>query len=207
MRKPIRLLYICIFAVLVSSCKDESEKTTVSESEGTATEVVAVPPTQRAPKKELTPEDHAMLKSVMVRLMNEPDLKKFASYLVTAELANKLAAEGEFTVFAPSNTAFESLTTEKINHYSNIENRKKLEDLLKSHIVLGKWDKETLLQNIGKNGKATLKTLDGTTLTATKSGETIVISDKKSGKATVVKGSIEGSNGFLYVVDGVLNAN
>ncbi len=207
MRKPITFLYICIFAVLVSSCKNDKQESKVEETEVTATEVVPVAPTKRAPKKELTPEDHAMLKSVMVRLMTESQLQKFASYLVTAEMANKLSGEGEFTVFAPSNTAIESLTPEKINFYSNIDNRKKLEDMLKSHIVVGKIDKESLLQTIGKNGKATLKTLDGTTLTATKSGETIVISDKKSGKATVIKGSIEGSNGFLYIVDGVLNAH
>lgn len=190
---------------LAISCKNDPKKEEITSN----TEKVAEKtPVKRAKKKDLTPEDIAMINSVMARIMVEPELKRFASYTVTANLADLLYnTEGPFTVFAPSNAALESLTKEKQNFYSNPENKAKLDELLKSHIVEGHFNQETLMQTINKSGRAKLKTLEGITLTATKSAEDIIISDGKGVKAKVLKGSIEGSNGTVYVVDGVLNVN
>lgn len=207
MLKSITFLSIAMFTLLTISCKNETQESKNSDVENVTTQVPIDTTIRRAAKKDLTPADIALLQSVMARVMNEPHLKRFASYLVTAELTDQLANEGAFTVFGPSNTAVESLTAERTKFYSIQENRAKLEEMLKSHIVVGKMDKETLLQAIGKSGKAKLKTLAGTTLTATKSGEDIVLSDGKSGSAKVTSVGVEGSNGMVYIIDGVLNAN
>ncbi|MEH6765662.1 MAG: fasciclin domain-containing protein [Aequorivita antarctica] len=178
------------------------------ETESAVLDTVQKPPVKRAPKKDLTPEDIALIKSVMSRIMTEPQLKQYASYLVTAGMGTMLSEDkGPYTVFAPSTIALESFTGEKKKFYATPDNKPKLEEMLKSYIVQGKMDKETLLQTINKSGKAKFKTLAGVTLTATKSGEDIVISDGKGANAKVVKGSIEGSNGVVYVLDGLLNAN
>ena len=79
--------------------------------------------------------------------------------------------------------------------------------MLKSHIVVGNFDKTTLMQTIDKGGKAKLKTLAGITLMVTKSGEELIVADGKGATAKVIKGSVEGSNGSVYVVDALLNAN
>lgn len=208
MLKPITLLFISMFALLTFSCKNETQDAEKMQTESAVIDSIPKKPAKRAPKKNLTPADIAMLKSVMARIMNEPQLKKLASYIVTADLGNQLSSEeGPFTVFGPTNTAFESLNAEKKLFYSSPENSAKLIDMLKSHIVVGKMDKETMLKTINKNGKAKLKTLASTTLTATKSGDDIVISDGKGANAKVIKGSVESSNGVVYVIDGVLNAN
>jgi uncharacterized surface protein with fasciclin (FAS1) repeats len=207
MQKPFTFLMISIFAIMAVSCKNETQDSKIKETESAVVDTVQKPPVQRAPKKELTPEDKAMLKSVMARVMNEPNLKKYASYLVTAEMATMLSEDkGPFTIFGPSTAALESFSAEKKKFYSMPDNKPKLEEMLKSYIVEGKMDKETLLQTINKNGKAKLKTLAGTTLTATKSGEEIIISDGKGANAKVVKGSIESSNGAVYVLDGLLKS-
>ena len=205
MPKPFNFLILIMICFLVISCKNDPKKEqTISNTENVAER----PPVKRAKKKDLTPEDIEMLNSVMARIMGEQELKKFASYTVTANLTDLLSnTKGPFTVFAPSNAALETLTPERQNFYSNPENKAKLEALLKSHIVEGHLNQETLMQTINKSGKAKLKTLEGITLTATKSVEDIIISDGKGVKAKVVKGSIEGSNGTVYVVDGVLNLN
>lgn len=188
---------------LVISCKNDPKK---EENTSNTEKVVEKTPVKRAKKKDLTPEDIAMINSVMARIMVEPEAKRFASYTVTANLADLLYnTEGPFTVFAPSNAALESLTKEKQNFYSNPENKAKLDELLKSHIVEGNFNQETLMQTINKSGKAKLKTLEGITLTVTKSAEDIIISDGKEVKAKVIKGSTEASNGTVYVVDAVLN--
>jgi uncharacterized surface protein with fasciclin (FAS1) repeats len=207
MLKPITFLSIFMIAIFTVSCKNDTQEPKNVDADKATTQIAPTTPVKRAAKKNLTEEEIAELKSVMVRVMTEAQLKKFASYLVTAELTDQLTSGGPFTVFGPSNAALESLTSEKALFYSNIENRVKLEEMLKSYIVTEKINKESLLQAIDKSGKAKLKTLAGTTLTATKSGEGIVISDGKSGKATVISGGVEASNGVVYIVDGLLNSN
>ncbi len=207
MQKPFSFLFISMFALLIISCKNDAQDVKAT-AESAVVDTVQKPPVKRAPKKDLTPEDIAVIKSVMSRIMSEPHLKKYASYLVTAEMGTMLSEDkGPFTVFAPSTIALEAFTAEKKKFYATPDNKPKLEEMLKSYIVQGKMDKETLLQSITKSGKAKLKTLAGVTLTATKSGDDIVISDGKGASAKVVKGSIEGSNGVVYVLDGILNVN
>ncbi|MCG2418142.1 fasciclin domain-containing protein [Aequorivita sp. F47161] len=207
MLKPITFLSIFMIALLAVSCKNDTPKDKNIDAEKPTTQIAPATPVKRAAKKDLTPEDIAELKSVMVRVMTEAKLKKFASYLVTAELTNKLTGEGPFTVFAPTNAALEAMGAEKTLFYSNTENRAKLVEMLKTHIVTRKVDKETLLQAIDKSGKVNLETLAGTTLTATKSGEDIVISDAKSGKASVLNNGVEASNGVMFMINGVLGTN
>jgi uncharacterized surface protein with fasciclin (FAS1) repeats len=208
MPKPFTFLLISMFALLAFSCKNEAQDAQKKGGESAVVDTVQKPPVKRALKKDLTPEDIAVIKSVMARIMNEPQLKKYASYLVTAGMGTMLSEDiGPFTVFAPSSAAFESLTAEKKKFYATPDNNPKLEEMLKSYIVPGKMDKVTLLQAINKSGKTKLKTLAGVTLTATKSGEDIIISDGKGASAKVLKGSVEGSNGVIYVLDGLLNEN
>lgn len=208
MPKSSAFLFISMFALLIFSCKNETQDSKKMETESAVLDTVQKPPVKRAPKKDLTPEDIALIKSVMSRIMTEPQLKQYTSYLVTAGMGTMLSEDkGPYTVFAPSTIALESFTGEKKKFYATPDNKPKLEEMLKSYIVQGKMDKETLLQTINKSGKAKFKTLAGVTLTATKSGEDIVISDGKGANAKVVKGSIEGSNGVVYVLDGLLNAN
>lgn len=208
MLKLRALLFFSMSAFLFFSCNNETKDAEKLKTESTIVDTDLKPQVRRASKKDLTPEDQAMVKSVMARIMTDPQLKRFASYIVTAELANKLSSEeGPFTVFAPSNTALESLTPEIKKLYSNSENRAKLEEMLKSHIVKGKMNKEALLNALNKSGKSKLNTLAGNTLTLTKSDDDLLISDGKGMTAKVVKGSIESSNGVVYTVDNVLNVN
>lgn len=206
MQKLSAFLLISTLTLFLVSCKNETKTEKVDNA---IVEVVKAPEGKRAKKKVLTPEDIEEINSVMSRVMNDSELKNYASYIVTAGLAQKLSTEkGPFAIFAPSNSALEFLSAEKKKFYANPENKAKLEEMLKSHIVEGSsLDKEALLKAINKSGKAKLKTLGGITLTASKSGDDIIIVDGKGAKAKIVKGSIEGSNGVLYVVDGVMNAN
>tara|TARA_R110002012_G_scaffold37798_4_gene105678 strand:- start:6951 stop:7577 length:627 start_codon:yes stop_codon:yes gene_type:complete len=208
MLKPTSFLILSVFVLLSFSCKNDTQNSEKIESETVAVDTASELPKNRAAKKDLTPQDIAVIKSVMARVMNDGYLKRFASYLVTAELTDLLSSQdGPFTVFGPTDTAIESLADEKRKFYSNPENKAKLVEMLKSHIVEGNFDKTTLMQTIAKSGNAKLKTLAGITLTITKSGEDLIVADGKGVKAEVIKGSVEGSNGSVYVVDALLNAN
>lgn len=205
MQKLSTFLLILMSAITIVSCKNETK---TNEVENAPVKVTDVPKEDWAKKKVLTDDDRREISSVMFRIINEQDLKRFASYSVTAGLAEMLSTEtGPFMVFAPSNGAIESLSPERIKFYSMPDNKTHLQEMLKSHIVEGNMNREVLLEAIKKSGKAKLTAVAGNTLTATKSGEDIIISDGKGGKGKVIKSDITGSNGVLYVIDGILNAN
>ena len=208
MLRPSTFLILSLFALLSFSCKNDAQNPDRIESETIAVDTVPQLPKKRASKKDLTPQDIAVIKGVMARIMNDGYLKRFASYLVTAELTDLLSnQDGPFTVFGPTDSAIESLSAEKRKFYSNPENKSQLIEMLKSHIVEGNFDKTTLMRTIDKNGKAKLKTQSGITLTVTKSGEDLIVADGKGATGKVIKGSVEGSNGVIYVVDALLNAD
>ncbi|MCG2430896.1 fasciclin domain-containing protein [Aequorivita sp. F64183] len=178
------------------------------ESVNTTNEVVRKPEVNRASKKALTPEDIAISKSVMSQIMNERDLKRFASLIVTAEMATQLTKDGgTYTVFGPSNTAIDSLANKNNKFYSKQENHHKLKDHLRSHIVEGEYSKASLSESISKSGKLNLKTIAGTSLILTKVDDKIIISDTKGMNIKVLKGGEKGSNGTSYVINGVLTAD
>ncbi len=208
MRKPFILVVVSIIFFFVFACKNETENVPSAEIKTNTPDTVVKVPVKRAPKKDLTEQDRAILKSVMSRIMVEPQLKKYSSYLVSAEMITQLSEEkGPFTVFAPSTAALESFTVEQKKFYANPENREKLEEMLKLYIISEKMDVQTLGQTIEKNGSVRLKTISGGTYTVTKSGNGLSISNGKGKTAKIVKGSIEASNGVVYVIDGLLGDN
>ena len=199
MRKTFTFLLILVFSILVVSCKNDVKP------ESSNTEISEKSAPKPVKKKDLTPEEMERLTSVMSQLMLNPDSKKFASYCVTAGLTEMLSNEkGPFTIFAPANSAFESLSPEKRAFYTEQSNRASLVEMLKSHIVEGLINKDVLTEAMAKSGKTTLKTMAGTTLTISKSGDNLVVSTKDNGQGQILKSDILGSNGVVYIVDGVL---
>lgn len=155
-------------------------------------------------KKILTPEEKDKANSVMYRLVGLPEVKNFTAY--TLSLTENLGQPNQnYIVFAPSNNAMDNMSSELKVFYSNQENISKLENLVKSHIVEGELSDENLIQLIKKNGKARLKTLAGTTLTASQIDDVIVLTDEKGGKAKVERIDMRASNGQVFIIDSVLS--
>ena len=111
---------------------------------------------------------------------------------VEADLANTLSEDGPFTVFAPTDSAFEKLPDEVIISLLKKENKDKLVNILKFHVISGSYpsDKLPLLP---------LKTLNGQDVNFKVDNEDIFINGAK-----VLKANIKASNGIIHVIDGVL---
>ncbi|MBT0609086.1 fasciclin domain-containing protein [Aequorivita echinoideorum] len=199
--RPLLLVFILVTSAF--SCKNDVKDETPTSQEDTT----QVPP--KAEKKELTEKDVSQINSVMSRLMSAEESKKYTSFLVSAGLTEVLSNEaGPFTILAPANEAFDSLAPEKMQFLLNPANKENLSKLLKSHIVEGKYDSATMVQSIKKNsGKLMLKTLDGSSLTASTRDMDIIITDQKGTKAVMIKSDINGSNGVVHVISKVLNVN
>ena len=120
-------------------------------------------------------------------------------------MVETLKGAGPFTVFAPTNAAFDKLPAGTVDTLVKPENKKKLAGILTYHVVAGKQDAASIAKAIedGK-GKATFKTVAGGTLTATKEGNDIILTDEKGGKSKVTIADVMQSNGVIHVVDSVL---
>lgn len=121
-----------------------------------------------------------------------------------AGLVDTLSSPGPFTVFAPTDAAFAKLPAGTVETLVKPENKGTLTTILTYHAVPGKVTAGDLVKLINANGgKATIKTVQGGTLTAMLQGGNVVITDAKGGKTTVVKADVMTSNGVVHVTDGV----
>ncbi|MGB6036771.1 MAG: fasciclin domain-containing protein [Cryomorphaceae bacterium] len=125
--------------------------------------------------------------------------------IVASDLVTTLEGKGPFTVFAPTNDAFEKLPKGTLSKLLEEENKNKLRAILKYHVIPGKLDAKAVLAAIEKgDGKAVLTTAQGESLTVMLEGDNVVIMDVAGNKAIVTKTDLNGSNGVVHVVDTVL---
>jgi len=125
--------------------------------------------------------------------------------IVTADLVSTLEGDGPFTVFAPTNDAFEKLPKKTLNKLFEEENKSQLQAILKYHVLPGKLDAEAVIAAVkeGKD-KAVLTTVQGEQITVMLEGKNVVIVDAEGNKATVTATDLSGSNGVVHVIDTVL---
>lgn len=143
-------------------------------------------------------------KTIVENASQSEDHTTLVAAVKAAGLVETLKSEGPFTVFAPTNAAFEALPEGTVSTLLKPENKDKLTAVLTYHVVPGKLDAKAVLAAIkaGK-GKAEVKTVQGATLTFTTEGGKVYVSDGK-GKAQVTIADVYQSNGVVHVVDKVL---
>jgi uncharacterized surface protein with fasciclin (FAS1) repeats len=145
-------------------------------------------------------------KNIVENAVNSKDHTTLVAAVQAAGLVDALKNAGPFTVFAPTNAAFDMLPAGTVDNLLKPENKTALQGILKYHIVSGKWDANALMKMIKENnGKATITTLAGGKLWASlddKGG--IWIWDENGGKAMVTISNVNQSNGVIHVIDHVL---
>ena len=133
------------------------------------------------------------------------DFSTLVAAVKAAGLVETLSSEGPFTVFAPTNAAFDALPAGTVDTLLKPENKAMLSGILTYHVVAGKMDAAALTKAIAAGkGKAMLKTVAGGSLTATAMGGKVMVTDEKGGSATVTIADVIQSNGVIHVVDKVL---
>jgi uncharacterized surface protein with fasciclin (FAS1) repeats len=122
-----------------------------------------------------------------------------------ADLVATLKGTGPFTVFAPTNGAFNKLPEGTVATLLKPENKAQLAKILTYHVVSGNLDAAAVMSAIksGK-GKAVVTTVSGGTLTATIDGGKVKLTDEKGGSAFVTATDLKGSNGVIHVIDSVV---
>lgn len=144
-------------------------------------------------------------KTIVENAMNSPIHTTLVAAVKAAGLVDTLNGPGPFTVFAPTNEAFDKLPAGTVDTLVKPENKAELTKILTYHVVPGRISSKQLMKMIKKgNGKAMLKTVQGEDLTATMSDGHIMLTDAKGGTATVTTADVFQSNGVIHVIDTVL---
>ena len=147
-------------------------------------------------------------KTIVANAVNSADHTTLVAAVKAAGLVDTLNSAGPFTVFAPTNSAFDKLPAGTVDTLLKPENKSMLTKVLTYHVVAGKYDSKALAKLIKKgNGKAWLKTVSGGNLTAMMDGDNIVLRDAKGGTSTVTTADVYQSNGVIHVVNSVLLPN
>jgi uncharacterized surface protein with fasciclin (FAS1) repeats len=144
-------------------------------------------------------------KNIIENAVNSADHTTLVAAVKAAGLVDTLQGTGPFTVFAPTNTAFQKLPAGTVDNLLKPENKQMLTTVLTYHVVAGRLSSADLKKQIKMdNGTATLKTVSGGTLWAMMKGNDIVLKDEKGGMSTVTQANVFQSNGVIHVIDTVV---
>ena len=144
-------------------------------------------------------------KNIVENAVNSKDHTTLVAAVKAAGLVETLMSKGPFTVFAPTNAAFEKLPKGTVETLLKPENLKLLQTILTYHVVSGKMNAKDLMAAIKKgNGKAVLTTVSGGKLTAWMKGNDIYLTDENGSSAKVTIADVNQSNGLIHVIDTVV---
>lgn len=175
------MLMLGLSAALVISCS----------SGGSTTEAAAVEG-QPAAGGQASVKDDDSAKDVVRIAVGSPDHTTLVTALKAAEYVDVLANAGPFTVFAPTNAAFDKLPAGTVEGLLKPESKDALRNILEYHVSVGVYK----LENLQNGQNINQVNLDN------------VVIEVKDGKYTVngvsILGTAPASNGIVYVIDGVL---
>jgi uncharacterized surface protein with fasciclin (FAS1) repeats len=144
-------------------------------------------------------------KNIVQNASAAKNLTTLVAAVKAAGLVETLEGPGPFTVFAPTNEAFDKLPAGTVDTLLKPENKDQLTKILTYHVVAGRISASDLMAQIkAGGGKAELKTVNGETLTASMQGKHLILTDAKGSTAMVTQANVFQSNGVVHVIDAVL---
>ncbi|MEY8019894.1 fasciclin domain-containing protein [Muriicola sp. SD30] len=144
-------------------------------------------------------------KDIVSNAVNSKDHTTLVAAVKAAGLVETLQGDGPFTVFAPTNKAFEKLPEGTVSSLLEPQNKPTLQAVLTYHVLAGKYSASDIVEAIKKgNGKATFSTVNGAMITAMLKGKKVQLKDVSGNISTVSISDVNQSNGVIHVVDTVV---
>jgi uncharacterized surface protein with fasciclin (FAS1) repeats len=183
MKKVFQMVVIVALTGLLFACNNNSVETKAAASSETA----------NASAGQANVKDDASMKDIVKIAIGSPDHTTLVKALQQAELVDVLANPGPFTVFAPTNAAFDKLPKGTLDDLMKADKKTDLQNILQYHVTTS-----ALKADFFQNGQ-TIGMVNGDNITVNvKDGKVIL-----NNSATIVA-SIQASNGMVHVIDGVL---
>jgi len=178
--------------VFSTACANNKEKTPKETNEITTEKVVETKMVDETPN------------IVGVAIANE-NFSTLVAAVKAAGLVETLSGNGPFTVFAPVNAAFDKLPEGTVAGLLKPESKEALTSLLTYHVVAGKFMAADVVKAIGENnGKFSIPTVQGGTLTASLSDGNVILTDAKGNTSTIIITDVAASNGIIHAIDTVV---
>jgi len=180
--KKLFIVIACICCYLLPGCENKPDTTagtaTIANEKATGQSGV---------------QDNASQKNVVQVAIGSKDHTVLVTAIKAAELVDALSNAGPFTVFAPTNAAFDKLPAGTVEGLLKPEKKNDLADILQYHVSVGVYKAESLQdgQSIGQ--------VNGDNILVSKKDGKILL----NGSATIIA-SIPASNGIIHVIDRVL---
>ena len=147
-------------------------------------------------------------KNIVENAVNSKDHTTLVAAVKAAGLIETLESAGPFTVFAPTNEAFDKLPAGTVDNLVKPENKATLTKILTYHVVAGRLSTQDLWDQVkAGNGTATLTTVQGGKLMVMAKGKKLYLVDEKGGKSWITIADVNQSNGVIHVVNAVLMPN
>lgn len=145
-------------------------------------------------------------KDIIDNAIHSKDHTTLVAAVKAAGLVETLKSNGPFTVFAPTNEAFAKLPMGTVDNLLKPESKATLTSILTYHVIPGKFDSDAIAKAIkAGNGKAELKTVNGSTLWAIMNGpKNVILQDEKGNIANISTYDVYQSNGVIHVIDAVV---
>lgn len=197
-RRLIALLSVLLLALAACGGDDTEEATTdaattepAAEATEMETEMATEMETEMATEMETEMGEATEGQTIVDIATSNEDFSTLAELVTTAGLAETLSGEGPFTVFAPTNAAFEAVDSATLEELQN--DTEQLTTVLQNHVVEGEVTSDMLEDGM------TVTTLAGNEVEVSIDGDTVMIGD-----ATVAMADVQASNGVIHAIDAVL---
>ena len=144
-------------------------------------------------------------RTIVENAVNSADHTTLVAAVKAADLVETLSGEGPFTVFAPTNAAFEALPEGTVETLLMPQNKEALATVLTCHVAAANATAEAIGGMIADDGGMhVVPTAGGCEVEARMEGDTVVLTDERGGEATVTIADVMQSNGVIHVIDAVL---
>lgn len=201
MRKYLMILSFTFGLTAITSCQDNNRQAE-NEVELEAERDAQMAEQDRLQRERLERQNN----SISARIEDRQELSSFSEGMNRAQIDDDFRAnEGPYTIFAPSNEAYEGLPQEDRDEIMNEQDT--LRNMASAHylIIEDEITRDELQQQVqDNNGNYTLRTMQGEELTVMMENDEIVLRDGSGNTARIVSVDEDASNGIVYIVDAVL---
>lgn len=190
MRTYFKTIITTTAVLALAACSTEAPEAAVDESSADAMMDSAAP---------------AEAGTIVDIAVGNPDFSTLVAAVTAADLGATLSGDGPFTVFAPTNAAFDKVDKDTLNALLTPEKKADLTALLTYHVVAGELKAADVVKAITDGGgTATLTTVQGAELKAMLDGDSVILEDAAGGKSTVIMTDVDASNGVIHAIDTVV---
>lgn len=179
--KTKSILYSCLFVLLGASCANENAKT---PAESASTDQTSV--------GQSGVKDETSNPNIVQVAVGSKDHSTLVAAVKAASLVDALSNAGPFTVFAPTNAAFEKLPAGTVDGLLKPEKKADLKNILEYHTYVGVLKTEYM-----QDGQE-FEQVNGGKVKITKNGEKVLVNGSE------IVASIVTSNGIIHVINDVL---